>query len=174
MWMETGVSYFLRTLCRTGVHILSRFPAQGIRRIAGWHSVQSPVPANWTVKRWLPIGFLTVPSALSDAGALPMWSGSPAGPALPDLWGGDFSSSVSFSHGRHSICFVLCTSMNRNCSSPRRNKDSSDTAEGLRMLGCVYAQRNLFATGLDQQEVFSRRFWAQANPEAEAAPFMAA
>lgn len=103
-----------------------------------------------------------------------MWSGSPAGPALPDPRGGDFSSSVSFSHGRHNICSVLCTSMNRNCSSPRRNKDSSDTAEGLRMLSCVCAQRNLFAAGLDQQEVFSRGFWAQANPGAEAAPFMAA
>lgn len=102
-----------------------------------------------------------------------MWSGSPAGPALPDPQGEDFSSLVSFSHGRHSICSVLCTSMNRNCSSPRRNKDSSDTAEGLRMLGCVCAQRNLFAAGLDQQQVFSRGFWAQANPGAEAAPFMA-
>lgn len=46
--------------------------------------------------------------------------------------GEDFSSSASFSHDQHSICSALCTSMNRNCHSPRSNKDSSDTAEGLR------------------------------------------
>lgn len=103
-----------------------------------------------------------------------MWSGGPAGPTLPDPWDGDFSSSASFSHDQHSICSALCTSMNRNCSSSRSNKDSSDTAEELRMLGCVFAQRDLFAAGLAQQEAFSRGFWARANPGAEAALFKAA
>lgn len=42
------------------------------------------------------------------------------------------------------------------------------------MLGCVFAQRDLFAAGLAQQEAFSRGFWARANRGAEAALFMAA